>query len=79
MKDDKRVYNNMRKVKFSYSQDRFNIRLEQELRGYVSDDVIHSLARNWNEMDKVYEEIHRVKESLIDSVITNKYNKVYRI
>lgn len=78
MKDNKKLYKIMRKVKFSYNQDIFHNRLGKELRKDISDDIIYSHIF-WNEKDKLSEEIHRVKESIINSVIQNKYKKVYRI
>ena len=67
MKDMKdRVYTVMR-INFI---SRFNTLLEKELREYVSDDVIN---------DKLTQEIYTVKDSIRDSIIENKYKKVYKI
>lgn len=72
------VYKAMRKVKFNNTLNRFYNRLEKELKKYVSDDIIYSHTY-WNENDMLTENIHSVKDSIIDSVIKNKYNKVYKI
>lgn len=76
MKD--KVYKAMRKVKFNNFINRFNNLLEEELKKYVSDDVIYSHTF-WNENDKLTQEIYTVKNIIIDSIIRNKYEKVYKI
>ena len=76
MKDE--VYKAMRKVKFNDILNRFYNELEKELKEYVSDDVIYSHTY-WNENDMLTENIHNVKDIIIDSVIRNKYKKVYKI
>jgi hypothetical protein len=78
MKNNKQLYKTMRKVKFNNFMSRFNNLLEKELREYVSDDVIYSHTY-WNENDMLTENIHNVKDIIIDSVIRNKYKKVFKI
>lgn len=77
-RDDKRVYNTMRKVRFHPSENRFHNSLEKELRELVSSDVLYSHTY-WNENDKLNEEIYTVKDSVRNSVIRNKYKTVYKI
>ena len=76
MKDE--VYKAMRKVKFNDTLNRFYNEVGKELKKYVSDDVIYSHTY-WNENDMLTENIHNVKDIIIDSVIRNKYKKVYKI
>lgn len=64
--------------KFNTTRTKFYNRLEKELREYVSDDVIYSHTY-WNENDKLTQDINTVKDSIRDSVIRNKYKKVYKI
>ena len=78
MKDNKQLYKTMCKVKFGSHQGRFYNCLEKELREYVSDDVIYSHTY-WNENDKLTQEIYTVKDNIRDSIIQNKYKKVYKI
>lgn len=73
MKDDKQVYKAMSKVKFNNYKDTFNNRLEKELREHISDDIFYS---PWLQ-ERV--EISIVKDSIRDSIIKNKYKKVYKI
>lgn len=77
MQDDK--VNKIRiSSKFNTTRTKFYNRLEKELREYVSDDVIYSHTY-WNENDKLTQDINTVKDSIIDSVIRNKYKTVYKI
>lgn len=76
MKDDKRVYNNMRKVKFNNYKNTFNNRLEKELREHISDDIFYS---KFIAISMRVENIVIVKDSIRDSIIRNKYKKVYKI
>ena len=76
MKDDKQVYKIMRKVKFSSYKNRFDNRLEKELREHISDDIFHS---KFIAISMRVENIIIVKDSVRDSVIRNKYKKVYKI
>lgn len=77
MKDDKQVYKAMRKVKFNNYKDTFNNRLEKELREHISYDIFYSPLLPLHGKERV--EISIVKDSIRDSVIRNKYKKVYKI
>lgn len=77
MKDDKQVYKAMRKVKFNNYKDKFNNRLEKELREHISDDIFYSPWLPLHGKERV--EISIVKDSIRDSIIKNKYKKVYKI
>lgn len=61
-------------VKFNNVLSEFYNRLKK----YVSDDLRYSHPV-WNEKDMLTENIHNVKDIIIDSVIKNKYKKVYKI
>lgn len=78
MKDNKQLYKTMCKVKFGSHQCRFYNCLEEELREYVSDDVIYSHTY-WNENDKLTQDIYTIKDTIKDTIIKNKYKKVYKI
>ena len=77
MKD--KVYKAMRKVRFNNTK--FNNRLSgfyNRLKKEVSDNVIYSHTY-WNENDILDQNISIITDSIKDSVIRNKYKKVYKI
>lgn len=65
--------------KAKFNNTKFNNRLSEfynGLREEVSDDVIYS-DTFWMENDNLTQNISIVKDSIINSIIKNKYKKVY--
>lgn len=67
--------------KAKFNNTKFNNRLSElynRLKKEVSDDVIYSHTF-WMENDNLTQNISIVKDSIINSIIKNKYTKVYKI
>ena len=68
------VYKAMCNVKFNNLLSGFYNKLKKE----ISDDIIYSHTF-WNENDMLIQNISIIKNSITDSVIRNKYKKIYKI
>lgn len=61
-------------VKFNNLLSGFYNKLKKE----ISDDIIYSHTF-WNENNMLIQNISIIKNSIVNSVIQNNYNKVYKI